>query len=300
MEYNAQKTTNIQSNYVVINNYNNYVCPSPFAMNLHPNMPYSFDYTNPYTSYYYPYAPTYFAAPNSPSESFVYRNYATKEPEEKKKFYLEELLININEAVKDQNSCRFLQKKLEEDNSFANKVFDALIDSIINYMNDPFGNYLCQKLFEKCELKKLGMVIDKISGEVVNIATNLHGTRAIQKLIERSVTDEILLLKIIEMMRTHITDVIMDTNGNHVIQLCLISILAPYNDFIYDEVRENCLSISTHKHGCCILQKCIDYATPIQKVITTFIIGKFDNRNYKLYSGNGQRSIWKLCYSVHN
>lgn len=33
------------------------------------------------------------------------------------------------------------------------------------------------------------------------------------------------------------------------------------SQFIYDAAAGNCLDIATHRHGCCVLQRCIDYAT---------------------------------------
>lgn len=37
------------------------------------------------------------------------------------------------------------------------------------------------------------------------------------------------------------------------------------SQFIYDAAAAHCLDIATHRHGCCVLQRCIDYATNPQK-----------------------------------
>jgi hypothetical protein len=34
---------------------------------------------------------------------------------------------------------------------------------------------------------------------------------------------------------------------------------------VYDAARNHCVEIATHRHGCCVLQRCIDFATPTQK-----------------------------------
>lgn len=34
---------------------------------------------------------------------------------------------------------------------------------------------------------------------------------------------------------------------------------------MYDAAAANAMEIATHRHGCCVLQRCIDFATPTQK-----------------------------------
>jgi hypothetical protein len=36
--------------------------------------------------------------------------------------------------------------------------------------------------------------------------------------------------------------------------------------FIFDAVGEHCITVGTHRHGCCVLQRCIDHASGFQKV----------------------------------
>lgn len=107
--------------------------------------------------------------------------------EEKTELDINNLLNNVELALRDQSSCRLLQTKLDEGNKeVANKIFSQLIGHIGTHMNDSFGNYLCQKLFEHCSVEQIKMVIENISDSAISIATNLHGTRSIQKVIERS------------------------------------------------------------------------------------------------------------------
>src|SRR5690606_2697888 len=35
--------------------------------------------------------------------------------------------------------------------------------------------------------------------------------------------------------------------------------------FIYDVVAMHCLHVATHRHGCCVFQRCIDHGTASQK-----------------------------------
>jgi hypothetical protein len=55
---------------------------------------------------------------------------------------------------------------------------------------------------------------------------------------------------------------VLDANGNHVIQRCLQKFRAPHTDPIHEVVLSNCLNVARHRHGCCVLQRCIDYMSP--------------------------------------
>jgi len=66
-----------------------------------------------------------------------------------------------------------------------------------------------------------------------------------------------------------VVELIQDLNGNHVIQRCLHRLSAEDNNqFIYNAVTtgNNCVQVATHRHGCCVLQRCIDNASQKQKV----------------------------------
>lgn len=38
------------------------------------------------------------------------------------------------------------------------------------------------------------------------------------------------------------------------------------NQFIYDSVAAHCVEVTTHRHGCCVFQRCIDHGTHKQKL----------------------------------
>lgn len=61
---------------------------------------------------------------------------------------------------------------------------------------------------------------------------------------------------------------IKDINGNHVIQKCLQRLSFTDKQFVYDAVSAHCVEVATHRHGCCVLQRCIDFSAENQKVIT--------------------------------
>lgn len=71
---------------------------------------------------------------------------------------------------------------------------------------------------------------------------------------------------IIQALSGQVVDLIQDLNGNHVIQKCLNHLKSAEAQFIFDAVGEHCVIVGTHRHGCCVLQRCIDHASGYQKV----------------------------------
>ena len=114
---------------------------------------------------------------------------------------LEDLAGEISSLCKDQHGCRYLQKKLEEGvpehrdmifretfGHFAElmtgKYFHShLIHLFISFL-DPFGNYLCQKLLEYSTDEQRNIICESVAQDLVNISLNMHGTRAVQKMID--------------------------------------------------------------------------------------------------------------------
>ena len=188
---------------------------------------------------------------------------------------IEECVEQISIMARDQYGCRFLQRKFDEDGSAAiDACFDEIIEEAVDLMMDPFGNYLMQKLLECCSDKQRADVVRAVSvvnknantglPELVSIALNAHGTRAVQKLIETLSSDEEIGLTT-KALRPGVVTLIKDLNGNHVVQRCLQRLSAEDNQFIYDAAKKHSVEIATHRHGCCVLQRCIDHATEEQK-----------------------------------
>jgi Pumilio-family RNA binding repeat len=70
---------------------------------------------------------------------------------------------------------------------------------------------------------------------------------------------------IVSALRGDVVPLIQDLNGNHVIQKCLTQLRPEDAQFVYDAAGKHALIVGTHRHGCCVLQRCIDHATGIQK-----------------------------------
>lgn len=178
---------------------------------------------------------------------------------------LEQLGGEIYALCKDQHGCRYLQKKLEDRNpEQVHMIWLETNQHVIELMTDPFGNYLCQKLLEYCNDEERTVLIENASSELVRIALNQHGTRALQKMIEFISTPG-QVQTIIRALRYRVVELIQDLNGNHVIQKCLNKLSSTDAQFIFDAVGTHCVDVGTHRHGCCVLQRCIDHASGDQK-----------------------------------
>ncbi|EFC42833.1 predicted protein [Naegleria gruberi] len=172
----------------------------------------------------------------------------------------------VYKLAKDQYGCRFLQKKITDGEQGLQMVFDEIYDHIVELMTDPFGNYLCQKLVEHCTNEHKTLIIRAVSKDLINISMNMHGTRAVQKLIECLTTQD-QIGEIIEALKDSVVPLIKDLNGNHVIQRCLQQLIPENKQFIYNAVAGRCVEVATHKHGCCVLQRCIDHAAESQRMM---------------------------------
>ncbi|KZS90312.1 ARM repeat-containing protein [Sistotremastrum niveocremeum HHB9708] len=187
---------------------------------------------------------------------------------------LEDLQGEIPQLCKDQHGCRYLQKKLEEGiPEHRDMIFRETFGHFAELMIDPFGNYLCQRLLEFSTDEQRTVICDSVAKDLVNISLNMHGTRAVQKMIDflsgqRQADNryDAQIHSIIRALSLHVVVLIKDLNGNHVIQKCLNKLAPEDNQFIYNAVAANCVEVATHRHGCCVLQRCIDHASDLQRV----------------------------------
>lgn len=179
---------------------------------------------------------------------------------------LDDLQGDIFALCKDQHGCRFLQKKLEEGNpAHRDMIFSETFTHFAELMTDPFGNYLCQKMLEYCTDEQRNLIVELVAPELVTISLNMHGTRAVQKMIDFLSTPR-QIHSIIVALSMNVVTLIKDLNGNHVVQKCLNRLGAEDNQFIYNAVAAHCVEVATHRHGCCVLQRCIDHASEAQRV----------------------------------
>ncbi|CAN6296185.1 unnamed protein product [Urochloa humidicola] len=164
--------------------------------------------------------------------------------------------------AKDQYGCRYLQQKFEEGKHHADAIFEGIISHIEELMINSFANYLVQKMLDVCDEEQKLRIIAVLTHDpvrLVAICLNTHGTRAVQKLIETVTTREQVVL-ITSALQPAFMELVNDPNGNHVIQKCLTNFGAEENKFIFETAANHCFDMAIHRHGCCVLQRCISVA----------------------------------------
>ncbi|KAJ1657213.1 hypothetical protein IWQ61_003348 [Dispira simplex] len=178
---------------------------------------------------------------------------------------LDKFVGEMYALAKDQFGCRFLQKQLEEDpENNVSPIFEEVFPYLSELMVDPFGNYLCQKLMEHCDDEQRTRIVEKVAPDLLSISLNMHGTRAVQKMIEH-LSNSAQVQAVVNAFQANVVALVQDLNGNHVIQKCLNRLTSEENQFIYDAVSARCHDVATHRHGCCVFQRCIDHASEPQK-----------------------------------
>ena len=82
----------------------------------------------------------------------------------------------------------------------------------------------------------------------MEICLNPHGTRVIQKLIERIYNYDLLLEKFNMLLHPNLFEIIMNQNSTHIIIKYMNLIRFPKNKNILFFIRKNLFSLATHKH----------------------------------------------------
>ncbi|KAJ9186803.1 hypothetical protein P3X46_002336 [Hevea brasiliensis] len=176
---------------------------------------------------------------------------------------LEYLRGSIVRLAKDQNGCRLLQSTLDSvTQEGIEMVFLEVIDCVGELMLDPFGNYVVQKLADVCseeQRTRILLTVTKSEFQLVRICLNMHGTRAVQKLLER-ITSKQQVSVVMSALGPGAVALAKDMNGHHVIKHCLEHFSDEDNKYLLNVVAENCFEIATDKSGCCVLQQCVEFS----------------------------------------
>ena len=181
--------------------------------------------------------------------------------------YNDESLAQLSPyIIKEQNGCRFIQDKVIADPIFANNtLFPYLIKDLLDLICDSFGNYLFQILVPILNAENFEKLVIIILPNFFNICISSHGTRVIQKIIEKISLHPSLFNQFNLYLQQHLLNIAKDSYGNHVIQKYLSCITYPDNELIFNTIKSNMLIIVNSKHGCCVIQKAVKEGAACQK-----------------------------------
>jgi hypothetical protein len=159
-----------------------------------------------------------------------------------------------------------LQQSLDDgDSRAATAILHEGLPFIAETMTDPFGNYLFQKILEKITAEERLLLIRTVSPRLVNAALNLHGTRSVQKVVEMTIADDATPAQkdaaaeaVTKALTSAAARLCIDSHGNHVIQRILLRLPHKHSKFVFDAVANSVGDVARHRHGCCVIQRCLD------------------------------------------
>ncbi|KAJ6455238.1 armadillo-type protein [Mycena sanguinolenta] len=152
---------------------------------------------------------------------------------------LEDLQGEIPALCKDQHGCRYLKKKLEEGSAeHKDMISHAMFGHFADLMTGMFSSQYEQR----------NIICDSVKQDLADARYNAQ------------------IHLIIVVLSLHVVVLIKDLNGNHVIKKCLNKLAPEDNQFIYNTVAAHCIEVATHRHRCCVLQRCIDHASDHQHI----------------------------------
>ncbi|KAH0469056.1 hypothetical protein IEQ34_002288 [Dendrobium chrysotoxum] len=180
---------------------------------------------------------------------------------------VDDVIGRVYLMAKNQHGCRFLQRKLTQcSQEDIDKIFLEIICHIVELITHPFGNYFVQKLLELCNEEQMTLilkVITRTTGELFRMSCDMHGTRAVQKLIETLKTPEHASF-VLSSLEPGIVSLMKNINGNHVAQRCF-QYLSKYSKYLMDAVISHCIELAKDRQGCCVLQTCLIHSDGDQK-----------------------------------
>lgn len=179
---------------------------------------------------------------------------------------------DIVRLSRQQAGCRLLQRLVENEPN-RTLIFNEVFESLNQLVTDAFGHHLCLKLLDFLQTAKRTKMLEQIKDDLVSTSLNVHGTRVVQKMLECMDSSPEFAITA-QAFDAFIITLAKDVYGMHVVLRCLHRIPAvpdkkdpnkTDNNFIFKQITSNIVSVATHKHGCCVVQWCIDYASPDQR-----------------------------------
>ena len=199
------------------------------------------------------------------------------------------LLDNIKSISENQSGCRLLQFKLGIYSNGANEFYKALEKNKIlkKMVLDNFGNYFIQKLLDYITHDLITeFCLNIIFPFFPEISLNPHGSRVIQKLLERIYNDQNLMMPFNVCLQKSMMNIFPNQTSTHIIIKYISLINYPNNQIIYTFINQNIFFISTHKHSCCTLQKCLEKGNDSQREEILLSLAQISNHLFADLFGN--------------
>lgn len=158
-------------------------------------------------------------------------------------------LEDIFNYCRDHTGSRMVQKIFEDgDENLKDKILEKLLPYIYTLAKDVFGNYVVQKIIE-CSLysRRRSLIIYRLKGTFQELSIHTYGCRVIQKACEIIDTEDILL--IFHEIKEYIISMILDQNGNHVVQKVIERLSPEDNSTIIQIFKGKVFNYNNHLLG---------------------------------------------------
>eukprot|EP00756_Hemistasia_phaeocysticola_P051136 Hpha_TRINITY_DN26319_c0_g1::TRINITY_DN26319_c0_g1_i1::g.9319::m.9319 len=167
--------------------------------------------------------------------------------------------------ARDGQGSRWLIRQLHEGNEVdVQAVFDELVEHM-DLAADAQGSQVLMALFKCATDLQRSFLCERLANDLSLYAYNMHGTRLLQKVIELArERDQVAPLMMAVACQAH--TLMKDLNGNHIVQQCLQSLPPDLCQPLHDMVLPRVIEFGTHRHGCCVLQRCIEYGSQDQQM----------------------------------
>mmetsp|Transcript_50794 Transcript_50794/g.147996 ORF Transcript_50794/g.147996 Transcript_50794/m.147996 type:complete len:350 (+) Transcript_50794:82-1131(+) len=112
-----------------------------------------------------------------------------------------------------------------------------------------------------------------IQGRVWTLSQEACGCRWVQEAIRRGSREEATALA--SELRGHVVAAAMSPHGNHVMQLCIVTLAPEDCQFIVDEVVEaGVVEVSNNKYGCRIVQRLVEHCPrqQVHEIVDTIVL----------------------------
>ncbi len=162
----------------------------------------------------------------------------------------------------DQHGSRFIQQELTNASpKDITILYNELSNDISKLMIDVFGNYIIQKFFQFAPEEIKLKLLNEMFGKIKELSLQMYGCRVIQKSIEYLSIQSIL--KIIKELnnKDDIMTLVLDQNGNHVIQKLIEKLPFENLKFIHFFLKGHYYKLATHSYGCRVIQRLLEFST---------------------------------------
>ncbi|KLO10675.1 ARM repeat-containing protein [Schizopora paradoxa] len=170
---------------------------------------------------------------------------------------LKELFGHIVEFSGDQHGSRFIQQSIQSaTDEERQKLFDEIFpEHVLNLMQDVFGNYVVQKLFEHGTPDQRAKMCKMMLGHVFDLSQHVYGCRVVQTAIDYASKER--QNAFVRELERRLLECVENANGNHVIQKLVQRLASDQLHFI-QIFCGHVVRLATHPYGCRVLQRCLE------------------------------------------